>query len=51
MGVGGAVMTILPPNREVGTNFNGINNVYVGTALGDKIIGGAWLWASQCIGL
>ena len=35
------VRTITPPNREVKANFNGINNFYIGTALGDKILGGA----------
>lgn len=31
---------IAPPNREVKANFKGVNYLYIGTALGGKIIGG-----------
>lgn len=31
---------IAPPHKEVKAKFKGISNLYIGTALGDKIIGG-----------
>ena len=34
------VGTIPPPHKEVKAKFNGISNLYIGTPLGDKIIGG-----------
>lgn len=37
---GGCNDTISPPSSEVGANFNGINNLYMGTALGDKFTDG-----------
>lgn len=33
-------MTTSAPNRKVGADCNGLNNLYVDTALGDRIIGG-----------
>lgn len=36
----GVRVTTAPPNRKVGADCNGLNNLYVDTALGDRIIGG-----------